>query len=359
MSVVKNTVVSYCTVTKKTKSAIIKPKFNATELAGTPWDPNLLAIGGYCGLVCIIAINDLTVKYTYRGHNYSITSIIWMNDLNNHQSALGAAVPDDDGDCFDIYDDDNFRDDFGAEKPKPKVRESPNAFPEAPEVVENTPSNTNFDFVEACQSLKEEMLQSKNAADMRTPQRPVLPAREECHTKQGLNESEVSLPSGFSADSNESIENMFEKIDLNENTNLTLVTLDQHMNIWVWDVRLNCAKGNFKISSRGNQKCQPQMFLLEDKQTIVGNTHTSAFFSLLIQFDERKNKLDFDYQLRDNNSIVLGSVDKKKYLAYYPYHSIRLMEVMNSKEHIKTVREFAVYNSTGKTIAVSELNPMR
>lgn len=365
VSIVEKSLVHYCSVSKrtKTKDLLPKTKFNATELSGTAWDSNLLAIGSNCGLVVIVSLKDLSVKYSFRGHDYQVTSIVWMRDISN---ASQGQIEDDD-DCFDVYNDAHFRDDFGVEKPK--VRES--AFKEEPE---NSPSssNKNFDFAEACQSLKEEMMTKKGAKDQETPKQPRQPNREDCKRSGNVDESnEGSLASGFSNESNASsnnIENMFEKIDLNEVEDLTLVTLDQHNNVWVWDVQLNCAKGNFKITSRGShgnryKKQQPvyhtsQIFLLGDNCTLVGNTSSAAYFSLRLHFDMHKNKLDFDYQVIENNSIVLTAVGQQKYLAFYSYHAMRVMEHLKTGD-VKVAMELPLYNSIGRTIAVSDVNPMR
>lgn len=351
LSVVGKTLVKFCTILKKISASYrIQPrKFSATEMSGTALDPDLLAIGSYCGLLVIVSIKDLIVKHLFRGHDHKVSSIIWMRNIS------GGPLDEDD-DCFDVYNDDHFRDDFGVEKksaaPSVCLKDTP---------VESPPVNNKFDFVEACQTLKEEIILQKNEVPFSTPQRPTQPSAEEC-TKSPLNDSNVSLSSGSS-----NLENMFEKIDINEEAeDLTMVTLDQNMNVWVWDVRLNCAKGSFRISSKShsNQSGQAgnkhpaQMFALGDNRTIVGNTSNGTLFSLNLLFDAEKNKVDYDFQLTKNISVVLAPVEKNKFLAYYPYHAIRLMEYV-SPSCAKQIREFPVYNSMGRSIAVCEANPMR
>lgn len=358
MSAMGQTIVRFCTVSKKIKadSRVLPKKFSATDMSGTALDPDLLAIGSYCGLVVIISIKDLSVKHLFRGHDHQVSSIIWMRNISGSGGPL-----DEDDDCFDVYNDDHFRDDFGVEKNGPPV-----ALKETP--VDSPPANSNFDFVEACQTLKEDIISQKDGELTSTPQRPTQPNAEEC--KKGLlNDSNVSLSSGISNESNASsnLENMFEKIDINGSEELTMITLDQHMNVWVWDVRLNCAKGHFRISSQSKQSSRPgnkpnfrsaQMFALGDNRTIVGNTSNGAFFSLNLLFDADKNKVDYDYQVTENISVALAPVQKNKFLAYYPYHTIRLMEYVSPKSATQ-ISEFPVYNSMGRSIAVCEANPMR
>lgn len=362
ISVVDNTLVHYCPIANKAKTYndLLPKKFQATEMKATSLDPSLLAIGSFCGLVVVVSLNNMTLKYSFRGHNYEITSIVWMGNISSEEDN---AVDNDD--CFDVYNDDHFRDDFGTMKPKSRGRDDflvggvDNVAPPAS-------SSNDFNFVEACQSLKEDLLRKKKNEG--TPLRATQPDREECQ-KVDLENTDGSLSSGFSNESNasSSIEIRFEKIDLDDCEDLSLVTLDQHMNIWVWDVKLNCAKGNFRIKpSAGGRSVQnkkasihsPTLFLLSDQRTMVGNTNTAGFFSLQINFDPRTNKLDFDLHQKDNNSLVMGTTRDKRFLAYYPYRTMRLVEYENARE-TRVVQEFSTYNSLGRTIAVSAVNPMR
>lgn len=362
ISVVDNTLVHYCPIANKAKTYndLLPKKFQATEMKATSLDPSLLAIGSFCGLVVVVSLNNMTLKYSFRGHNYEITSIVWMGNISSEEDN---AVDNDD--CFDVYNDDHFRDDFGTMKPKSRGRDDflvggvDNVAPPAS-------SSNDFNFVEACQSLKEDLLRKKKNEG--TPLRATQPDREECQ-RVDLENTDGSLSSGFSNESNasSSIEIRFEKIDLDDCEDLSLVTLDQHMNIWVWDVKLNCAKGNFRIKpSAGGRSVQnkkasihsPTLFLLSDQRTMVGNTNTAGFFSLQINFDPRTNKLDFDLHQKDNNSLVMGTTRDKRFLAYYPYRTMRLVEYVNARE-TRVVQEFSTYNSLGRTIAVSAVNPMR
>lgn len=313
--------------------------------------------------MCIVSIKELQVKYSFRGHDYQITSIVWMRNGALSQGVLA----DDEDDCFDVYNDANFRDDFGVGKQRvahEKVNE---------EVVESPPAtstNKNFDFVEACQTLKEEMLMPKNGEHPATPQRLRQPDRDECQRAAQIDasydESDFSRESNASSDD---LENMFEKIDLNEVDDLNLITLDQQMKVWVWDVRLNCAKGSFKISSRGGQgsrnaKQAPsfpaQMYLLGDNRTIVGNTCHGSYFSLNLLFDVAKNKLEFDYQVKQNSGpiVVMSALDSQQLLTYTPYQKISVMRYESPAE-VHIVRQAPVNNYGGRSIAVSGVNPMR
>lgn len=353
LSVVENNIVHHCTTTRRTKvyNSVLPKKFNATELSSTDLDPNLLAIGSYCGLLVVLSIKDMSVKYSFRGHNYQITSMVWLRNITD---ALHDP-PEDDEDCFDIYSAD-LKEEFGTDNNRHLESDAYQGNRESP------PCNNQFDFVEACQMLKEDMLRSK---EQKVTPKPVQPNREDCPKE--LNDSDASLSSGFSNETNASsnIEELFEKIDISEAEDLALVTLDQHMNVWVWEVHANRAKGNFKISCRFSKQKKPvyhtaQFFLLDDAKTIVGNTCNAGFFTLLLSFDREKGRLDFDYQVSENNSMVLGAVKDRQFLCYYPYHSIRLMEFeKQNKKNCRVVREFPVYNNVGRSIGVSSVNPMR
>lgn len=57
LSVVENSIIEHCSLSKKTKAFSILPKkFNATEISAATLDPNLLAIGSFCGLLVILSI---------------------------------------------------------------------------------------------------------------------------------------------------------------------------------------------------------------------------------------------------------------------------------------------------------------
>lgn len=292
----------------------------------------------------------MTIKYSFRGHNYQITSMIWMRNLSD-----GLNTSANNEDCFDIYADD-LKEEFGTDPTRHLDSDAYQGTRESP------PSNNQFDFVEACQMLKEDMLRAKQENQELEPD-SVQPNREECH--QDLDATDESLPSGFSNESNASMEQLFEKIDINDAEDLTLVTLDQHMNVWVWDVRGNRAKGSFKITSRNQKQKKPvyypaQFYLLDDSQTIVGNTCNSGFFSLLLSFDKRTNQLDFDYRVADNISLVLGSLSERQFLSFFPYHSMNLMQFDDQLvPNYQVVKEYPVYNSVGRTISVCNVNPMR
>ncbi|XP_067631109.1 protein rigor mortis [Eurosta solidaginis] len=157
-----------------------------TVLSCSPYNENIFAIGTNRGLVLICDLQRMSVLYMLRGHETSITALSWcprqveslkrrgaeigehrINKKDNDQgkSTLhmrNAAKKPSDDDIFDIYDYDYLDNEFGAPTTQqPKIKEKDQQFIGIEKAMERDPT-TNFDFSEACQSLKEDIAAKKN-----------------------------------------------------------------------------------------------------------------------------------------------------------------------------------------------------
>lgn len=159
-------------------------------MKASPYDPNIVACGSKRGLVTIINLEQKSIVHTFSAHNQAVTSLDWQQltictpsepkvvSIGMVQSPKEPERPRaqayskearlrgppktvvDDDDAFDIYDFDDGADEFG-------VISRPTYAASAVEEAKTEPvaSNENFNFVEACQNLKEDILQTVPAMD--------------------------------------------------------------------------------------------------------------------------------------------------------------------------------------------------
>lgn len=145
-----------------------------------------------------------------------------------------------------------------------------------------------------------------------------------------------------------------------------LVSIDQHMNVSVWDLFANCEKGIFKIPLKKACKTYKvktpvfpvQMHLLHDNGVIIGNDCTSNQFEMTLTWDDIEHKLLHTVDTWDYEAILMGVTADSKYYAYYPHHSLKLMAYTGPRTG-EIVRRYTTYNGTGRSIAVSPMNQMR
>uniref|UniRef100_W8BGC4 Protein rigor mortis n=1 Tax=Ceratitis capitata TaxID=7213 RepID=W8BGC4_CERCA len=172
-----------------------------TVLRCSPYNEHIFAVGTNRGLVVIGDLQSMSTLYMLRGHESPITSLSWCpqeaDPLNRpidvaketgeqnrtapqimskgqKQSGLEpqtnskaqsnskkSAIPPSNDDIFDIYDYDYLENEFGA--PTTAESEVNKSVEECviDKSLERGPT-TNFDFAEACQSLKEEIVALKN-----------------------------------------------------------------------------------------------------------------------------------------------------------------------------------------------------
>ncbi|XP_054737562.1 protein rigor mortis [Anastrepha obliqua] len=182
-----------------------------TVLRCSPYNEHIFAVGNNRGLVVIGDLQSMSTLYTLRGHEASITALSWCpkmleplkrgssetkelsiaqkatkeiskeeqpflnKDINNskvnsnknakpQKDMKKSVMPVVNDDIFDIYDYDYLENEFGApteSEKKVKDAKSADEFVGVEKAVERGVL-TNFDFAEACQSLKEEIDALKN-----------------------------------------------------------------------------------------------------------------------------------------------------------------------------------------------------
>lgn len=124
-----------------------------TLFAQSPKDDNLVALGTKDGLILLLSCNKMVITAKLRGQDTQICSLDWFSVPKSAQKSIHADTPlkslmeDSAGDCFDIYED-NRQMEFGVSQ------EDCDGSSAAKEQKGN---NENFDFLEACKSLKKDI----------------------------------------------------------------------------------------------------------------------------------------------------------------------------------------------------------
>lgn len=198
LSNVNNMFVLWCTVDNSYTTFGVNAMFDRDPIVlmrGSPYDDHLVAVGTKSGLVVIIDLDAKCIVHRLRGHDKAITSLEWMQ-IGQAMPPKPAAPPArrvlkatsvtaaaqaaaeaklrgklkpivESDDVFDIFDFDDAVDQFGVvSQPTFGTAAQHEAELERLRMLsvdEKAVSNDHFDFVEACQSLKEEILQTNEA----------------------------------------------------------------------------------------------------------------------------------------------------------------------------------------------------
>ncbi|XP_013115871.2 protein rigor mortis [Stomoxys calcitrans] len=179
LSVDNQDIVVYCVASNSfcRRPMFISPRnHQLTAMKCSPFNENHFAVGTSRGLVLLCDLQKMITLYTLRGHDASITSLAWNRVAN---SDLFLVIEDnkeikleksrmkpvkltrtdttiiDADDIFDIYDYDYLDNEFGA-APQNKV-DPISEFVGIEKSNESSGTAAEFDFAEACQSLKEEI----------------------------------------------------------------------------------------------------------------------------------------------------------------------------------------------------------
>ncbi|XP_061397386.1 protein rigor mortis [Musca vetustissima] len=174
-------IVVYCVASNSfcRRPMFISPRnHQITSMKCCPYNENHFAVGTSRGLVLLCDLQKMVTLYTLRGHNSAITSLTWNRIL---PSDIGQASIEEDSkpekplsktaklhrtdttivdadDIFDIYDYDYLDNEFGATTQVSKTKsDSISEFVGIEKTQDTSGTAAEFDFAEACQSLKEEI----------------------------------------------------------------------------------------------------------------------------------------------------------------------------------------------------------
>ncbi|XP_073844710.1 gem nuclear organelle associated protein rigor mortis [Musca autumnalis] len=174
-------IVVYCVASNSycRRPMFISPRHHQlTSMKCSPYHENQFAVGTSRGLVLLCDLQKMVTLYTLRGHNCAITSLTWnriaASDVVAPQMPIAPVVkPEksktakltrtdttivDADDIFDIYDYDYLDNEFGTAPQAPKTKsDSISEFVGIEKTQDTSGTAAEFDFAEACQSLKEEI----------------------------------------------------------------------------------------------------------------------------------------------------------------------------------------------------------
>lgn len=136
-----------------------------TILKQSPKDDNMIAAGTKNGLVLLIALDKMEIVAKLRGHDTEVSCLDWMyvsmkpspvakeKDKASLQNLIAST---DTSDIFDIYEEHRDQE-FGVYKAAVEDRSDDEETNDA-EIHEKNVSDSNFNFLEACESLKVDIL---------------------------------------------------------------------------------------------------------------------------------------------------------------------------------------------------------
>lgn len=168
LSSVNSNLINYCVASNTFKIFLdFSTRNPMTIMKQSPKDQNLVAAGTKNGLVLLISVDKMEVVSKLRGHDTEISSLDWMY-LSMKASKEAAMEKDskcslekliastDTYDCFDIYEDSNDQE-FGVYN-RSIEQKSDDEEANVGDMQEKIVSNSNFNFLEACSSLKSQIL---------------------------------------------------------------------------------------------------------------------------------------------------------------------------------------------------------
>lgn len=155
----------------------------------------------------------------------------------------------DNGDMFDIYSFDHLENEFGTLSNVKNAQIEPQQL--------NIQNNEGFDFVEACQSLKEDMLRPKNEQsdeenEVHQSEIPTMSSNgSECNSEEFVNDNETSRSRDMEDGDNGSGEI---KSSTDTDTTLCIATASREPFVWIWNLNVGAAfeKITFKLSQKSS-----------------------------------------------------------------------------------------------------------
>lgn len=157
--------VLYCLATNTTKIFLNFSSRNPISIfKQSTKEPNVIAAGTKNGLVLLIAYDKMEIVAKLRGHDTEITSLDWMYlsmkpppvEADSKVSLEKLIASTDTSDCFDIYVD-NVDTEFGVYESAVETCSDDEETNQS-EFQEKILNNSNFNFLEACNNLKGDIL---------------------------------------------------------------------------------------------------------------------------------------------------------------------------------------------------------
>ncbi|XP_058815393.1 protein rigor mortis-like isoform X2 [Topomyia yanbarensis] len=187
VSVDHSVLIVYCLVTNsyKTYADFFRENSVIVVLSPCPYERDIFAAGLKNGLIKIVSLHKMTVLYNLRGHDKEIVSLDWMKvsvlskppaenwrreerpkkearkkrdkKVEESPKPTDTSTPAvDTSDIFDIYEYNEQEEEFGT-----IVDRTTSTFDQRDRYRENIHTTEGFNFLEACQNLKEDIIKAK------------------------------------------------------------------------------------------------------------------------------------------------------------------------------------------------------
>lgn len=161
-------------------------------LKASPYDVDILAIGYRNGLISIVNLKQSTILQRLRAHDTEIVSLEWMRITADDAQPIEITVEPprlikraecrkpamprrdapqpivDEGDMFDIHSFDYLEEEFGTISKPVRPRDVDDSTIDGDSIAgtgKGIVNNENFDFAEACESLREQIASERDQAD--------------------------------------------------------------------------------------------------------------------------------------------------------------------------------------------------
>uniref|UniRef100_A0A182U7X9 Uncharacterized protein n=1 Tax=Anopheles melas TaxID=34690 RepID=A0A182U7X9_9DIPT len=339
----RSDLVVYCLLADSYK---VMPDFfrnkTVVTLVPSPVDRDVFIAGLKDGLIQIFSIKKMAILHTLRSHDKEIVSIecmtvpvlkgnVWRKRQNNPEAGSGN-VPDsasktvqnrpkkqarkktvpvaDDSDFLDIYDFNESQEEFGTIIDREAKDDKQNQFREKAKTVEG------FNFLEACENLKEDILKAANRRDEEEEEddeagEQSTLAQEDFNTDDENDLDDCEKLRDYVVVDNEDREAEEEPLDNREEfeSKLILVSGSRENVVWFWDYETGLPIDKIVIPSETNGRLCDTLFtnaVWMDESHIVANTSNGQVIEWKVEFKFKNDRL----QLVAKESLAPYPVEK-------------------------------------------------
>uniref|UniRef100_A0A182YIM0 WD_REPEATS_REGION domain-containing protein n=1 Tax=Anopheles stephensi TaxID=30069 RepID=A0A182YIM0_ANOST len=313
-----------------TDSYVLWPDFfrnkTAVTLVPCPTDRDVFMAGLKDGLIMIFSLKKMAILHTLRGNDKEIVSIAcmivpvvkkpaWRREqkaLDGKEGGSGsatksvaqnrpkkqarkkAAVVADESECFDIYDFNESLEEFGTIVDRESTDEKRDQFREKAKTVEG------FNFLEACENLKEDILQAANRRDeeeeeYETGERSAI-VQEEFNTDDENELDDCEKLRDYVVVGNEDREANVETDEEHDEVDykLILVSGGRENAVWFFDYETGLPIGKIVVPSVASARLCDTYFtnaVWIDESHIVANSSNGQVIEWKVEFKYKHDRL--------------------------------------------------------------------
>lgn len=279
-----------------------------------------MAAGTKNGLILVFDTEKIEVQFRLRGHDKDITSLDWMYfPIENGSSTTVACTPkktpakknkppppDPDADLFDIYSFDHLENEFG--EYRQKVEDvSDDDEPNTSDMKDTLQENTDFNFLEACTSLKGQILGDEEKCNKNIDKsKKTFEQNKELY---GLTKNDGSIDESLESNvssatpvlTDDSPEKLKDFVVVK--TPETLIAVDyfpilasgaMEQSVWLWDVigKVALTKTQYHPSKKRSSLPSPFTNVLWiDMQTLIITDFNGDIFEYKVEFNSSEKSM--------------------------------------------------------------------